>query len=78
MKTRDMTQAQFHAACKRAGFVPEGLGYYHLPIPGHDVAVNVLNAGHRLRDRLAYLHAKTERLTKEYANFRAVSVRGDR
>lgn len=65
--TRDMTRAQFRAACERAGFVPEMLGYYRLPIEGHHVAANVLNAGDRRRDRLAYLHAETARLTKKYA-----------
>ncbi len=67
MTTRDMTRAQFAAACRRAGFEPEAFGYYHLPIPGHHVAVNVLNAGARRRDRLAYLHAETARLQKKYA-----------
>ena len=67
MKTRDMTKAQFRAACERAGFVPEVLGYYKLPIPGQNVAVNVFNAGDRLRDRLAYLHSETARLEKKYA-----------
>ena len=62
--TRDMTKAQFRAACERAGFVSEMLGYYRLPIPGLNIAVNVLNAGDRRRDRLAYLHAETERISK--------------
>ena len=64
MPTRDMTYTQFRAACERAGFIPEMLGYYRLPIPGQTIAVNVLNAGDRLRERLAYLHAETGRLTK--------------
>ncbi len=65
--TRDMTRRQFDAACQRAGFEPELLCYYRLPIAGHHVAVCALNAGNRLRDRLAYLHSKTEQLTKKYA-----------
>ena len=64
--TRDMTKAQFRAACERSGFVPEMLGYYRLPIPGQHVAVNVLNAGNRRRDRLAYLHSEMTRLAKKY------------
>lgn len=62
--TRDMTREQFRAACERAGFVPELLGYYRLPIPGEHIAVCSLNAGDRLRDRLAYLHAETKRISK--------------
>jgi len=65
--SRDLTRAQFRAACERAGFVPEMLGYYRLPIPGQHIAVNVFNAGDRRRDRLAYLHAETERITQREA-----------
>jgi len=65
--TRDMSRTQFRAACERSGFVPEMLGYYRLPIHGHHIAVNVFNAGDRRRDRLAYLHAELERVTKKVA-----------
>ena len=57
---RDMTKAQFRAACERAGFEPQGyLGYYRLPL-GADrhCCVSVYNAGTRRRDQLAYLHAE--------------------
>jgi hypothetical protein len=62
-----MTAAQFASACKRAGFEPEMLGYYKLPVPGHHICTNVLNAGPRLRDRLAYLHEQTDEYLKKYA-----------
>jgi hypothetical protein len=65
--SRDLTRAQFRAACERAGFVPEMLGYYRLPIPDQHIAVNILNAGDRRRDRLAYLHAETERIARREA-----------
>jgi hypothetical protein len=53
---RDMTKAQFEAACKRRGFGAEGfLGYYLLPC---GVGVSVLNAGPTYRAQLAYLIAE--------------------
>lgn len=52
--TRDMTKAQFKAACERYGFKPCGfMGYYALP--GHAVQVSVLNAGRNRRAQLAFL-----------------------
>ncbi len=51
---KDMSKAQFDAACKRYGFRQCGfMGYYSLP--GHPALVSVLNAGHRRREQLAYL-----------------------
>lgn len=60
-RTRDLTLAQFAAACERGGFRPEGFfGYYILPVPGQ-VAVSILNAGPTRREQLAYLHAEQRR-----------------
>ena len=64
-RPRDMTEAQFDAACERAGFEPQGyLGYYRLPVPGRR-SVSVYNAGRRRRDRLAYLHTCLKRALKD-------------
>lgn len=57
--TRDMTRAQFRAACERAGFKGPGLlGYCRLVPPYDNTHVSILNAGERRRDQLAYLHAQ--------------------
>jgi hypothetical protein len=68
MRARDLSARDFHTACARSGFEPEMLGYYRLPLPGHHIAVNVLNAGDRRRDRLAYLH---QQLAKHEARIAA-------
>jgi hypothetical protein len=56
MKTRDMSQSQFDAACARRGFKRQGFfGYYDLNIPEQRVSVSILNAGTKRRAQLAYL-----------------------
>lgn len=61
--TRDMTEAQFRAACKRHGFKPQGfLGYYNLP--GTSTQVSVLNAGSNRRNQLAYLISEQTKLAE--------------
>ncbi len=61
-RPRDMTKAQFDAACERAGFRPRGyMGYYRLPIPGRHTCVSIWNAGDRRRDQLSYLHHETKK-----------------
>lgn len=66
--TRDMSYRQFREACERAGFVSTGvMCYYRLAPPVDNTSVCVLNAGDRLRDRLAYLHAQQARREKELA-----------
>jgi hypothetical protein len=59
--TRDLTRAQFWAACERAGFTRTEvsfMGYYRLAPPFQNTSVSILNAGDRRRDQLAYLHAE--------------------
>lgn len=52
-QSRDLTKAQFDAACERRGFKRTGfMGYYEI---GYNTSVSVLNAGRRRRDQLAYL-----------------------
>ena len=52
-RPRDMTQADFDAACAQYGFVKSGvLGYYRIT---PNVRVSIRNAGTRRRDQLAYL-----------------------
>jgi hypothetical protein len=59
MIKRDLTKRQFKAACERYGFRPGGfLGYYRIT---ENTSVSVLNAGDRLRDRLAYLIAARDK-----------------
>lgn len=62
-KRRDLTEAQFGAACKQRGFKREMFGYYALGETGISACVD--NAGRNRRAQLAYLvreHAKaTER-----------------
>lgn len=60
--SRDMTKAQFKAACNRRGFKSEGfMGYYRLEYEGRQVLVSVWNAGDRGRDQLAYLIRQFEK-----------------
>jgi hypothetical protein len=60
--TRDLTKKQFAEALERGSFVAQGfLGYYRLPIEGHNVCVSIWNAGTRRRDQLAYLHQQTKK-----------------
>jgi hypothetical protein len=54
---RDLTKTQFGKACARYGFKAEFMGYYDV---GNGWCVNVLNAGDRRRDRLAYLIKQSE------------------
>lgn len=62
--TRDLTQAQFDAACKRRGFISSGfMGYYDV---GHNTSVSVLNAGHNRRAQLAYLIAQAKKAEKSF------------
>ena len=57
--TRDLTKAQFDAACRRHEFRPAGFGgYYHID---NRMMVSVLNAGRRYRDQLAYLIRQRDR-----------------
>lgn len=65
--SRDMTKAEFLAACKRAGFTRRGfLGYYALPC---GVEVSVCNTGSkRRRDWLAYLHQMQAKHEKRKAS----------
>ena len=62
MKTRrDLTKAQFEAACKRQGFGPrEMMGYRDVGIGG--VLVCAENAGPNRRAQLAYLIQEHDRL----------------
>lgn len=60
--TRDLTKAQFDAACKRHGFKREFMGYYSV---GNGVSVYARNAGERRRDQLAYLIREAARAAKE-------------
>ena len=57
-QSRDMSKAQFDAACKKRGFTPAGfMGYYNI---GHGTSVCKLNAGSRRRSQLAYLIREAE------------------
>lgn len=61
--TRDISKAQFDAACNRRGFVKTFMGYYEV---GYGLAVYARNAGDNRRAQLAYLirmaqHAEDER-----------------
>lgn len=51
-QTRDISKAQFDAACKRRGFRHAFMGYFEV---GHGLSVYARNAGERRRDQLAYL-----------------------
>jgi hypothetical protein len=64
---RDMSFAQFRAACERYGFVRCGfLGYYLLPC---GVETSVYNASpDNRRAWLAYLIAQEAKLSKKLAN----------
>ena len=61
---RDLTKAQFRAACKRRGFIAEALGFYIVGAAAGGGAVSVYsyNAGRSRRARLAYLIAEATRL----------------
>lgn len=67
--SRDLTQAQFDAKCKKLGFVRQGfLGYYALPSSRSrpkDVHVSVWNAGSRRRSQLAYLIEQDAKCARE-------------
>lgn len=64
--TRDMSQKEFAAACKRYGFVgPSFLGYYKLAPPFSHVHVCALNAGSRRRVQLANLLQYQARYERE-------------
>jgi len=54
MTRRDMSKAQFRAACERYGLVPQGfMGYYRLGATW--TCVSILNAAPTRRAQLAYL-----------------------
>lgn len=55
--SRDMTEAEFKAACKRRGFAASEipLGYFRLAPPVSNTSVSILNAGTSRRRQLAYL-----------------------
>lgn len=52
--SRDITQTQFDAACKRHGFKPRGVMGYYL-MPDGSSSASVWNAGPTRREQLAYL-----------------------
>lgn len=59
---RDLTKAQYQRKLEKYGFKPSGfMGYYSLPAPYDSLNVCSLNAGDRLRDRLAYLLTEWEK-----------------
>lgn len=64
--TRDMTKAQFAAACDRRGFKARGfMGYFSLG-PECSGSASIHNAGERRRDQLAYLVQKRKELMLLY------------
>lgn len=61
MARRDMTKAQFKAACERYGFKKSlggFMGYYDI---GNGVSASILNAGPTRREQLAYLIKESEK-----------------
>lgn len=68
MTRRDMTKAQFKAACERHGFIKQlGMGYYKLPCGWE---VSIWNCGPTRREQLAYFIKENEELperTKHHA-----------
>ena len=60
--TRDLTKAQFDAACERRGFKREFMGYYNV---GNGVTVYARNAGERRRHQLVYLIREAARAARE-------------
>jgi len=67
MARKDMSMAQFVAACKRRRFVPSGfLGYYRLGTTG--TCVSVLNAGGWRRNQLAYLIQQHDQIVNQNGN----------
>lgn len=58
MSVRDLTKAQFDAACERRGFKREFMGYYNV---GHGLSVYARNAGDNRRAQLAYLIREAQR-----------------
>ena len=61
--SRDITESQFDAKCRKLGFVPQGFrGYYRLA--SADVLVSINNAGSRRRTQLAYLIAQDAKCAK--------------
>lgn len=76
-KKRDLTEAQFRAACEREGFRPQPfMGYFDLGIPGHKYHSSVWNAGPRRRDMLAYL--RSARKTAESTLAREAEIKAAR
>jgi len=61
---RDLTKAQFDAACARRGFTWDGgiFMYYHV---GHNTYVSILNAGDNRRAQLAYLIREAAKAAKK-------------
>ena len=58
-QSRDMSQKQFEAECKRLGFKEDGfMGYYDIGSGRH---VSIYNAGKRRRAQLAYLIQQRDR-----------------
>ena len=69
MRTRDLTKAQFDAACQRNGFRAVGwLGYYDLGL-SVQVHCSILNAGSRRRDQIAYLISERGRWIERHPDF---------
>ena len=73
--TRDLSKREFDAACKRENFTPGFWGFYDLACGG--VMVNVLNAGPRWRDRLAYLMRERSKWQEKIARETAARKNGD-
>lgn len=61
-EARDLTKAQFDAACERRGFKREFMGYFNV---GYGLSVYARNAGDRRREQLAYLIRESEKAAKE-------------
>jgi hypothetical protein len=62
MATRDLTKAQFDAACARHGFRHEFMGYYNV---GHGLSVYARNAGDNRRAQLAYLIREAQKAERK-------------
>ena len=65
-KPRDLTKAQFDAACARHGFTWDGGIFMYYDV-GHNVHVSILNAGTNRRAQLAYLIRESEKAANRTA-----------
>jgi hypothetical protein len=70
---RDLSSAQFWAACNREGFKPQGfMGYFSLP--GTAACVSICNAGRRRRDQLNYLRRELQAMLRKDAADEAAAL----